>query len=115
VTSYTVVESPTATYTSTPNLVSSGSTGGFTGLSDGSKKIIGGVVGGVGGAILLGGIALVCWRIWGRRQTPSGDDDYGSAGSLNRENGQSGQLTADTEDPLQRYQTPGKPNAAANF
>jgi len=86
-----------------------------SGLSDDSKKIIGGVVGGVGGAILLGGIALVCWRIWGRRRTPGEEDDYGSAGSLKRDNGPSGQLTADTEDPLQRYQTPGKPNAAANF
>ena len=86
-----------------------------SGLSDGSKKIIGGVVGGVGGAILLGGIALVCWRIWGRKRTTGDDDDYGSAGSLNREKELSGQLTADTEDPLRRYQTPGRPNAAANF
>lgn len=84
-------------------------------MSVGSKKIIGGVVGGIGGAILLGGIALVCWRIWGRKRTTGDDDDYGSAGSLNREKGPSGQLTADTEDPLQRYQTPGRPNAAANF
>lgn len=86
-----------------------------SGLTGESKKIIGGVVGGVGGIILLGGIALVCLRIWGRKRTPGEDDDYGSAGSLNREKGPSGQLTADTEDPLQRYQTPGRPNAAANF
>jgi len=84
-------------------------------LSIDSKKIIGGLVGGVGGAILLGGIILVCWRIWGRKRSSGEDDDYGSAGSLNREKEPSGQLTADTEDPLQRYQAPGRPNAAANF
>jgi len=118
VTSSSVVSSATgyATYTSTPGLApGGGESGGFTGLTIDSKKIIGGVVGGIGGAILLGGIALVCWRIWGRKRTPGEDDGYGSAGSLNREKGLSGQLTADTEDPLQRYQTPGRPNAAANF
>ena len=104
-----------ATYTSTPGLAPGDLSGVSSGLTAESKKIIGGVVGGVGGAVLLGGIALVCWRIWGRRRTPGEDDDYGSAGSLNRDKGPSGQLTADTEDPLQRYQTPGRPNAAANF
>ena len=117
VTSASVVSSTTgyATYTTTPGLVSDNSSGGAIGLSQGDKNIIGGVVGGIGGAILLGGIALVFFRLYRRRRRTEEDEDMASAGSLNREKASSGTLTTDAEDPLQRYQQPGKVNAAQNF
>jgi len=69
-----------ATYTSTPGLASSSDRGGSSGLSDSSKKIIGGVVGGIGGVILLGGIALVAWRMQRRKnmnaKARKAEEDY---------------------------------------
>ncbi|KAL2355573.1 hypothetical protein BJ546DRAFT_635819 [Cryomyces antarcticus] len=65
-----------ATYTSAASLNSGGGDGSSgSGLSSKSKSVIGGVVGGVGGAILLGGIALVAWRVWGRRGHRLDEDD----------------------------------------
>ena len=63
---------------------SSGSSGG-SGLAPSSKKIIGGVIGGVGGAILLGGLAIVAWRIWGRNRRSAGSDNDLMEGSSGRE------------------------------
>ncbi|KAI6796340.1 hypothetical protein KC363_g7231 [Hortaea werneckii] len=57
-----------ATATVEPSLRNGGGDG--TNLSTSSKKILGGVLGGVGGAILIGGIAFVCWRLWGKKHHP---------------------------------------------
>ena len=95
--------------------MSDGSSGGAVGLSQSDKNIIGGVVGGIGGAILLGGIALVFFRLYRKRRQINEDDDMGLAASVNREKASSGALTTDAEDPLQRYQQPGKVNTAQNF
>jgi len=71
-------------------------------------------VGGIGGAILLGGIALVCWRIWGRKRAGGYDDVTTSAVAENKPPSSSGM--ADDESHMDRYQSPvGRPNAAANF
>ncbi|KAK1078088.1 hypothetical protein LTR33_007537 [Friedmanniomyces endolithicus] len=62
-----------ATATLTPALQNGGGSG--SNLSTSSKSIVGGVVGGIGGAVLIGGIAVVAWRLWGRkRKGGSGED-----------------------------------------
>lgn len=86
------------------------------GLSDSNKKIIGGVVGGVGGAILLGGIAIVCFRIWGKKKRVTEDDAdlMAGTGSALGDKPQGGR--SPFESNLEQYHNPGgRPNAAANF
>jgi len=65
----------------------------------------------VGGAILLGGIALVAWRLWGKkkRQRVPQDDFMGSGGDS---------IAKETRDSdLDRYHQPvgGPVNTASNF
>jgi len=111
-----VVSSTTgyATATVSPQLNdggSSGSSGG--GLSTSTKKIIGGVVGGIGGAILLGGLALVAWRMWGRRRAkgPRMDDD-----DIMGPRPHDALMTEKNEPPLARYHNGGgQINTASNF
>lgn len=111
-----VVSSTTgyATATIDPVLASDTSSGGNS-LSPNSKAIIGGVVGGVGGAILLGGLAFVAWRLWGKKRGQKlPQDDYytGNEETLAKEN----------TDGTERYRTGGQTgnapvsvNAASNF
>lgn len=64
-----------ATSSGAPGLNGDNGGSGSSGLSAKTKSVIGGVVGGVGGAILLGGLAVVFWRVWGKtRRSRSGDD-----------------------------------------
>jgi hypothetical protein len=76
-------------------------------------------VGGIGGVILLGGIALVCWRIWGRKRTErSAYDDVrsGDTAVAGEHKSTSSTGMADDESHLDRYtQQHARPNAAANF
>ncbi|KAF4553300.1 Hypothetical protein D9617_7g030270 [Elsinoe fawcettii] len=110
-------------------------------LSAESKKLIGGIVGGIGGAFLLAGIAFVVYKMWGRKkhQKVSQEEDYfagamssGSSDSLGKEK-KSGwgpsSLTSKFSEPLDRYRSPSNtvtspvagswggrsPNAASNF
>jgi hypothetical protein len=88
------------------------------GLSKEKQSIIGGVVGGVGGALLLGGIALVCWRMWGRKKRVSADDDdiNFNTGSALGDKPASGAANTPFQNNLEQYHNPGgRPNAAANF
>jgi len=100
-----------ATATISPSLRNGGGSG--SNLSTSSKSIIGGVVGGIGGAILIGGIALVCWRLWGkkkREQIPQDDFLDSRDDSISQEKRAPGA-------PLpERYQNPnGAVNTASNF
>ena len=81
-----------------------GATNSNAGLSDATKKTIGGVVGGVGGAILLGAIAVVAWRVWGRKSHH--EEDYGL---MEEKEGTPNQWTS----TLDQYHKPG--GASANF
>ncbi|KAF2004983.1 hypothetical protein P154DRAFT_425561 [Amniculicola lignicola CBS 123094] len=103
--------------TEAASLPNPGNGGGGSGLSGSNKKIIGGVVGGVGGAILLGGLAIVCWRIWGRKKRVSEDDDdlmAGTGSALGDKS--SGSPNTPFQSNLEQYHNPGgRPNAAANF
>lgn len=107
-----------ATATVSPSLNNGGGSGSSSGLSTKSKQIIGGVIGGVGGAILVGGIALVAWRMWGRRRHDrvANDEDAldSPSDSLRREK------AARNGTPFQRnldqYHNPGGVvNTASNF
>lgn len=99
-------------------VVGSDDNSGSPGLTGGQKSIIGGVVGGVGGAILLGGLAVVAWRIWGRKRRAVDDDDdlMGSVpGSAGQEKG-NGVGDSPFRSTLDQYHNPTGPvNAASNF
>ena len=115
------VEAVTASSTpSTPPGLNSSNGGlGKSGLSSGQKRTIIGVVVGIGGAILLGGLAVVAWRIWGKRKTVK-NDDYDAMdplpGSADHEKTSGG----GSSDPFrthldQHHNTAGPVNAASNF
>jgi hypothetical protein len=94
-----------------------------SGLDDGQKHIIIGVVVGVGGAILLGGLAVVAWRVWGRKKNEYGDEDEdmmsaGTAvGSSGRDKASSPSNAGSSpfKSTLDQYHNPGPVNAASNF
>lgn len=89
-----------------------------SGLSQTNKNIIGGVVGGVGGALLLGGIALVFWRMKKRQHKVSADDDdlMANTGAALGDKPTSGSGSSPFQSNLEQYHNPGgRPNAAANF
>jgi hypothetical protein len=106
-----------ATYTDPPE-VQPGGNSGDSGLSDSNKKVIGGVVGGVGGALLLGGIALVFWRMKKRQNKVTADDDdlNLNTGAALGDKPQNGTGASPFQSNLEQYHNPGgRPNAAANF
>ena len=75
-TSSRVIAAALASSSGSPGLSANDGASGSSGLSSKSKSIVGGVVGGVGGAILLGGLAIVFWRVWGKnRRSPGADND----------------------------------------
>jgi len=99
---------------------SDGSGSGSSGLSSNSKKIIGGVVGGIGGAIFLAAIAFVCWRIWGKKNKYDPNEDMDYAAGTGTGLGDSGSRKEDglahDNDHDSRYTgSTVRPNAAANF
>lgn len=92
--------------------------GSGDGLSESNKKVIGGVVGGVGGALLLGGIALVFWRMRKRQNKVTVDDDdlTLNTGAALGDKPQNGTGASPFQSNLEQYHNPGgRPNAAANF
>jgi hypothetical protein len=108
-----------AASTPSPGLENSASSSSGSGLSSKDKSIVGGVIGGVAGAVLLAGIALVCWRLWGRRRyDPDQDLDFaaGTGQGLGTAPGGAEKTNlAQDEAHADRYAGPPKPNAAANF
>ena len=114
------------TSTSTPTASSEASlntdnksSGSSSGLSSSDKKIIIGVVVGVGGAIVLGVLGVVFWRIQKKRGEGYGDEDAdlmgGTAvGTGPREKAPSPGATP-FKNTLDQYHNPGPVNAASNF
>jgi hypothetical protein len=98
--------------------VQNGSNSNGSGLTDSNKKVIGGVVGGIGGALLLGGIALVFWRMKKRQNKVTADDDdlNLNTGAALGDKPQNGTGASPFQSNLEQYHNPGgRPNAAANF
>lgn len=92
---------------------------GKSGLSSGQKRTIIGVVVGVGGAILLGGLGVVVWRIWGKRKTVK-NDDYDPMDPTLRSVGHEKTNSGGSNDPFrthldQHHNTANPVNAASNF
>jgi hypothetical protein len=98
--------------TSSPGLGGSSESSGSAGLSSQEKKIIIGVVVGVGGFIILGGLALVAWRVGGRKKQPPHDDVPRTA-SPNVQSSTSGPNVF--KSTLDQYHTPASVNTASNF
>lgn len=89
------------------------------GLEPSQKRTIIGVVVGIGGAILLGGLAVVAWRIWGRRKISADEnhelmDSQPGSSSLEKRSSVSG--NSPFRSTLDQYHNPAGPvNTASNF
>ena len=96
-----------ATATINPSLANGGGDG--SNLSDNAKRVIGGVVGGIGGAILIGGLAFVAWRLWGKKkaQREEPDEVWGGSRPDSIE-------TAKRSSGMGAYETYSNPNGAIN-
>jgi len=65
-----------ATATNPAQLVAGGGNGSSGGgMASSTKAIIGGVIGGIAGALALGALGLVAWRLWGRKNHDTEEDD----------------------------------------
>jgi len=72
------------------------------------------VVVGVGGAILVGALGFVAWRLWGKKKQDEDDDDlYDPNENKEKPSGS----TADTpfRSTLDQYHNPGPVNTSSNF
>lgn len=90
-------------------------------MSTKTKNTIIGVVVGIGGALLLGALAIVAWRIWGRDKPQEENDglvgtQFGSARHEKIE-GAPGSASANPfQSTLENYHNPAKQvNASSNF
>lgn len=110
--------------TSTPSLSTSSKDNNNSGLSSHNKQVIIGVVVGVGGALIIGALGVVIWRIRARKGGRSDADEAtdlmsGTAvGTGNREKAPSpGANNSGTpfRSTLDQYHNPGPVNAASNF
>lgn len=109
--------------TSTPGLTSGD--GETSGMSTKTRNTVIGVVVGVGGAIVLGALGLVGWRIWGRKKHNEENDglmDYDmtatTGGVEKSERGSSAggtQRSTPFQSTLENYHQPGQVNASSNF
>ncbi|KAF4510023.1 hypothetical protein G6O67_001949 [Ophiocordyceps sinensis] len=116
-----MVSTSTSRTTSTPGLNSDGA-GATSGMTPKTRNTIIGVVVGVGGAIALGALGFVAWRIWGRKRNSDENDglmDYDMAvtGVEKPEPGSSVGQTPRTpfQSTLENYHQPTHVNASSNF
>jgi hypothetical protein len=86
-------------------------------MSPQTRNTVIGVVVGVGGAIILGGLALVAWRIWGRKKHQEESDGLMDYGSTAEKPESGGSMTGRTpfQSTLESYHAPTQVNTAANF
>lgn len=110
--------------TSSPTLSTSSKDSSDSGLSSQDKKVIIGVVVGVGGALIIGVLGVVIWRIrskkGGRNDPDEAADLMGgtAVGTGNREKVPSpgaGNGSTPFRSTLDQYHNPGHVNAASNF
>ncbi|KAH6694249.1 hypothetical protein BKA61DRAFT_624414 [Leptodontidium sp. MPI-SDFR-AT-0119] len=96
---------------------------GSSGMSSKTRNTIIGVVVGIGGAILLAGLGVVAFRIWGRRKNSDESDGLMSFGNTGHEKPGSASATGTTgtspfQSTLENYHNParnGNVNASSNF
>lgn len=88
-----------------------------------TRNTVIGVVVGVGGAVVLGALALVAWRIWGRKKDNEEHDvlmDYdmstpGAAEKSERGSSAGGTQRTPFQSTLENYHQPSQVNASSNF
>jgi len=86
-------------------------------MSTQTRNTVIGVVVGVGGAIILGGLAFVAWRIWGRKKSPEENDNLMDYPSGTAEKPATGTTVGGTpfQSTLESYHAPTQVNQAKNF
>ncbi|KAF6838919.1 hypothetical protein CPLU01_02189 [Colletotrichum plurivorum] len=114
-----------ATVTSTPGLNNSGSSDSSSGMSTQTRNTVIGVVVGVGGAIVLGALGFVAWRIWGKKKQAEEHDglmeynnQYGNEAKVESGAGTNPQNNGRTpfQSTLESYHAPShQVNASSNF
>ena len=112
--------SSTKLTTSTPGL-NSGNSGQTSGMSTKTRNTVIGVVVGVGGAIILGALGLVAWRVWGRKKQNDEADglmEY-NMNLAQQEKPEHGGSPPPQRTPfqstLENYHQPTHVNASSNF
>lgn len=93
-----------------------------------TRNTVIGVVVGVGGAVILAGLAVVAWRIWGRKRGEDDDDGLmgfrSGNGGVEKGLGSAGQGSGSVggvqsnpfQSTLENYHNPAsKVNASSNF
>lgn len=109
------------TATNAAELANGGSNSNSRGLSASDKKTIGGVVGGVGGALLIGGILLVLWRLRKKKNDMYNEDDDYPENEYTKEQKRISRGSQQAfSDGLERYHNPTNPanmnvNTSSNF
>ncbi|KAL8660488.1 MAG: hypothetical protein Q9202_006483 [Teloschistes flavicans] len=113
------VSTSTDVSASSPSLDANHSGSSKSGLDSSQKRIIIGVVVGIGGAILLGGIAVVAWRVRGRKGRSSDENNDlmdSQPGSSGREKRSSVSGQSPFRSTLDQYHHQNRPvNTASNF
>lgn len=96
-----------------------GQSGAQTGMTPQTRNTVIGVVVGVGGAIILGGLGFVAWRIWGRKKAVEESDDLmdypSTAGGEKPDTGNSMNGRTPFQSTLESYHAPTQVNTASNF
>ncbi|TDZ29503.1 hypothetical protein C8035_v005619 [Colletotrichum spinosum] len=110
-----------STVTSTPGLNESNSGGSSSGMSTQTRNTVIGVVVGVGGAIVLGALGFVAWRIWGKKKQAEENDglmeynnQYGNEPKPDV-GGSQGTGRTPFQSTLESYHAPNQVNASSNF
>ena len=113
-----------AASTSSPSLSTSSKDSSDSGLSSQDKKVIIGVVVGVGGALIIGVLGVVIWRVRskkGGRNDPDEAADLMSGTAVGTGNGEKAPSPGAPNNgtpfrsTLDQYHNPGNVNAASNF
>ncbi|KAK2059208.1 hypothetical protein LY76DRAFT_31893 [Colletotrichum caudatum] len=107
--------------TSTPSLNDANSGGSDSGMSTQTRNTVIGVVVGVGGAIVLGALGFVAFRIWGKKKHAEENDglmeynnQYGNEPKTEVGSAQGAGRTP-FQSTLESYHAPNQVNASSNF
>ncbi|KZL83620.1 cell wall protein [Colletotrichum incanum] len=110
-----------STVTHTPGLNDASSSNSSSGMSTQTRNTVIGVVVGVGGAIVLGALGFVAWRIWGKKKQAEENDglmeynnQYGNEAKAEVGSAQGAGRTP-FQSTLESYHAPNQVNASSNF
>ncbi|GKT62290.1 cell wall protein [Colletotrichum tofieldiae] len=110
-----------STVTHTPGLNDASSSDSSSGMSTQTRNTVIGVVVGVGGAIVLGALGFVAWRIWGKKKQAEENDglmeynnQYGNEAKAEVGSAQGAGRTP-FQSTLESYHAPNQVNASSNF